>query len=848
MTIMNEEIALYQSGAQSSAPWATIKVGDYLKWVKTGVVPTTIKSFGEPWRRQKGYAVMQTSAETIRKIRKGIPSREKEVLKNQCLTPVTFGHCNPMGKETGVLITRVVGKKNDSGTRFANFDIDGFDTVELAKEKRDLLFLNIPSVIAAGLSASGKGVWLVIALSRPTADKDDYANVWWKLAADLKEQGVDIGQSTGAGATDRAPSNMVSLRYYSHDPDLRMRSEADIKLYEIPPPEDVPSIEESKLRAGILNAMPAKAQRSPRQQKKMTNGKTGETTGNAKTSKMTKTRIPPVPIYSKRVNWVADADDGGVDNHHDRARNAIWKDVLDNQIPDDNRIDAYVSAIGREDRPEVERLVNGAVEKIHNRRKAKARGESETPSTLFPDPATMPIAECEWDLGNNADKVLSTDKVLYVPEQRIWRVWDDNAWRDGTMEMVCWMGCVGKHTYGSYDDKRVFKHQPSTGGRNSTANASLKFLHSNSRIKNATCWDDNRRLLGLPNGDCLEITSKGAIVRRQLPSDFITQSLPFAPAKDWRGGQFEEFLNRVVPDKEIQQYLQRHLGYGLVCDGSEPFFLWLRGQGRSGKSTLIRYIQSCVPQHFTTVQRDTLLLKMATRHLTAEAKLANKRFAYWAEARGDGNIDAEKIKGFTGGDEQTSHFMRQDMFDWTPRFLLIIVSNGDLQLASPDDAFYERVRLVDCWTTIPADERKTSIWRQARSGDPQCLRWLADGAADYVSAVTEGDGSGLLPETTKMLNDRLEWQYDADTVGKFVQKKCKIITPPKSCSDVMSINELYLKYTLWLERQNNADETDKEAVSKTEFSRRLKQLPSVTYKQRRFGEILHRGFNLSLKD
>lgn len=849
MSIMNEEIALYQSGARSGAPWATLKVGDYFQWIKTGVIPQKINQCGDRWQIKQGYQVMQDSAHTINGIRKGIPPREKDVLKNQHLTPVTFGHCNPVGKETGVVVTRVIGKKNDSGTRFVCFDIDGIETTEQAQQQRDRLFLSIPSVLAAGLSASGKGVWLVIALSRQTANKDDYANVWWLLAAELKEKGVDIGQSTGAGATDRAPSNMVSLRYYSYDPDMKVRGN-DIEVYQVPDPDEVPTIEESKVRAGVLHTRQTQIQRN-KSTRPTVSPNAVETRD---TSKQVSRGIPPVPIYSERVNWVAQANDGGVDNHHDRARNAIWKDVMEGQIPDDNRIDAYVSAIGREDRAEVVRLVDGAVEKISTKRQAKARGETNKTSGIFTNPKTMPDTMSEFDLSYFAGKVLPTNKVLYVPELKIWRIWDDNAWRDGTLELTSWMGAVGRNTYGYMKETKgggqVFKKQPSTGGRISTAKNAISFMRSTLREKSVVHWDDNRRVLGLPNGDCLEIGSNGAIVRRQVYSDYITQTLPFAPADDWRGGEFESFLNRVVPDEETRLYLQRHLGYGLVCDGSEPYFLWLRGQGRSGKSTLIRYVQSCVPQHFAAVERDTLLLKLSSRHSTREAKLANKRFGYWAEARGDGKIDAEKIKGWTGGDEQTSHFMRQDMFDWTPRFLLIVVSNSDLQLNSPDEAFYERVRLIDCWTTIPAKERKTSVWRLARSGDPQCLRWLADGAADYITAVESSEGSGLLPETNKMLQDRLDWQYNADPISKFVKQRCEIVHNPTAGIHTIVLNIIYPKYCQWHEGLCYQGELDGDPINKTEFSRRLKQIPGVIYKERRLvnSNVRERGFNLVMKD
>ena len=186
--------------------------------------------------------------------------------------------------------------------------------------------------------------------------------------------------------------------------------------------------------------------------------------------------------------------------------------------------------------------------------------------------------------------------------------------------------------------------------------------------------------------------------------------------------------------------------------------------------------------------------------------------------------------------------MRQNLFDWTPMFLLVVVSNGDLQLARPDEAFYERVRLIDCWRTIPVKERKTSVYRNARSGDPQCLRWLADGARDYVR-------HGLLPETDKMRNDRLDWQYNADTISKFIATQYEIVDKPTHSQQVTALDPLYMTYQAWMLKYREAGGTDKKNETKHEFSRCVKMIPGVIRKQWYFrhSELRFFAFNLVAK-
>ena len=76
--------------------------------------------------------------------------------------------------------------------------------------------------------------------------------------------------------------------------------------------------------------------------------------------------------------------------------------------------------------------------------------------------------------------------------------------------------------------------------------------------------------------------------------------------------------------------------------------------------------------------------------------------------------------------------MRKDSFVFTPRLLIVIVSNGDLALSAPDEALCERLRLLGGWKQIPAEDRLPE------------LRSFA-GPAILRRAVMDGGGRGRLP-------------------------------------------------------------------------------------------------------
>ena len=74
-------------------------------------------------------------------------------------------------------------------------------------------FFNLKNVAYAGLSASGKGFFLLIPITDPTKHKDHFT----ALYNDFEKLGVII---------DKAPKNVASLRGYSYDPNGLFRHDA----------------------------------------------------------------------------------------------------------------------------------------------------------------------------------------------------------------------------------------------------------------------------------------------------------------------------------------------------------------------------------------------------------------------------------------------------------------------------------------------------------------------------------------------------------------------------------------------------------------------------------------------
>jgi putative DNA primase/helicase len=94
----------------------------------------------------------------------------------------------------------------------------------------------------------------------------------------------------------------------------------------------------------------------------------------------------------------------------------------------------------------------------------------------------------------------------------------------------------------------------------------------------------------------------------------------------------------------------------------------------------------------------------------------------WAES---------KIKSLTGGDRIAARFMRQDFFEFTPSFKLIIAGNHKPGLRSVDEAIRRRFHLIPFTVTVPANERDETLPERLKAEWPGILAWAVRGCIEW---------------------------------------------------------------------------------------------------------------------
>jgi putative DNA primase/helicase len=115
------------------------------------------------------------------------------------------------------------------------------------------------------------------------------------------------------------------------------------------------------------------------------------------------------------------------------------------------------------------------------------------------------------------------------------------------------------------------------------------------------------------------------------------------------------------------------------------------------------------------------------RHPTDLAGLRGARLVTSIETEEGRRWAESRIKALTGGDPISARFMRQDFFEYTPQFKLIIAGNHKPGLRSVDEAIRRRFNLIPFTVTIPAEERDPALGEKLQKELPGILAWMIEG-------------------------------------------------------------------------------------------------------------------------
>jgi putative DNA primase/helicase len=182
----------------------------------------------------------------------------------------------------------------------------------------------------------------------------------------------------------------------------------------------------------------------------------------------------------------------------------------------------------------------------------------------------------------------------------------------------------------------------------------------------------------------------------------------------------------------------------------------------------------------------------------------------WAES---------KIKALTGGDKISARFMRQDFFEFTPQFKLLIAGNHKPGLRTVDEAIRRRFYLIPFTVTIPAEERDPGLLEKLKTEWPGILHWMIEGCLSWQQR-------GLAPPAVVTAATAAYLEAE-DAIAAWIADCCEI--DPNHWE---RRNDLFVSWSTWTER------TGEYTGSQKRFLERLESRPGIVPKRHSHG----RGF------
>lgn len=195
---------------------------------------------------------------------------------------------------------------------------------------------------------------------------------------------------------------------------------------------------------------------------------------------------------------------------------------------------------------------------------------------------------------------------------------------------------------------------------------------------------------------------------------------------------FRKVLERVLPDPEVRDYLQRLVGYLATGVVRDHIVVLCYGPGGNGKSLVFNAIRHALGDYAITLGSEVLMESHNDRHPTEIAVLRGARMALCSEVDSGRRWNETRLKRLSGGDPITARYIARDPFEFNPSHKLVLLANSKPGLRSVDEAIRRRIHLIEFPVTVPEAERDPDLPAKLKAEASGILNWLTIGCLEWL--------------------------------------------------------------------------------------------------------------------
>ena len=239
-----------------------------------------------------------------------------------------------------------------------------------------------------------------------------------------------------------------------------------------------------------------------------------------------------------------------------------------------------------------------------------------------------------------------------------------------------------------------------TNDKNNIMREAMELFYDKEFIKN---MDTNKHLLCFNNG---VIDFKTKEFRDGYPQDYITKCtrvnyVAFANINNENYpdivSQIHDFMNKLFPIKELNQYMWNHLASCLIGTNKNQTFNVYHGSGSNGKSILADLMTLTLGDYKGTVPITLVTEKRNAIGGTSSEiiQLKGIRYAVMQEPSKGVKLNEGIMKELTGGDPIQGRALYCESETFEPQFNLVVCTNNLFDIESNDDGTWRRIRKCD---------------------------------------------------------------------------------------------------------------------------------------------------------
>lgn len=380
-------------------------------------------------------------------------------------------------------------------------------------------------------------------------------------------------------------------------------------------------------------------------------------------------------------------------------------------------------------------------------------------------------------------------------------------------------------------EKRVEAHHKwAVGSGNAPkVGAMLKSAAPYLRVRRSRL-DANPLLLACRNGT-LDLSGDLAKLRTPARDDLISRvaTAEFDPEAD--APRFRDFLERVLPDREVRTFVQRFFGYALTGYTGEQRLVLFWGRGANGKSTLLNILRGVTGDYAITLPFASLAhdpFKRGGEATPDLVRLPGARLVTASEPEVGTTLSEGLIKEQTGGEPVTVRPLYGTPFEFLPTHKLVLSFNNKPKVKATDRGTWRRLAMVPFSVTIPEAERDDRFAeRVLREEAAGILNWLIDGF--YLWRERGLD----VPDAVRGATE--DYRGESDPLADFIAACTR--EPMAGEGRAVRASALYKAYERWCK------ENAVEPISQTRFGRTLVEREEIA-KEKVGGHVYYHGLRL----